>query len=987
MIGNKMTLQYKVDKQVLERLDDNIVVEKSLNFLYVKFIFSDEWRGLTKYALFNYIDIDSPYKLEVNKDGIVKVPYDLITFPGFLITLQGVNKSGVRITTETRMVDIQLLGTIDAEEKAVKYVTSDNNTINIDKNGDELDLGIETQLDYTKDTHTLDLYAITHNEKDDDGEPIEVETLLSSVVIDSSMIDKTYAELSTMRDNGELIAGQKYRITDYVTKVNGFINNVGGLARSMEHPFDIIVTAISNNKFSENAKAVLHEGDTYFANCDLSAWQLWYCFANDSTRFEWADTINGKGVIYRMIDEFDNDIPYDFKNVQFKRFKITGTTDTRQEELIGKYLGFSGSYAVTFDANDFKWYYTLTDDTQVESNDLSILSVYDHSYDKCRYAKQVAIGEYLADEPNYRYRQALNDIVLSSPSIIVDIKMREGSTKNTIIGNKDLTYNYFGAMFRKNIMYGEITHNKSDECMESNTIGNGTRDFEAFHWNRVGRHFTRNIVISAQATNFATGSVSDNKFPNLMDACDFNGWVQRNDFSGLNKAQGIKLHKVTSCTLSGSSSWVYCDFLALESCNINIDTFFGSKVDFLQKVTLTKNSGDTVNLINIDISTIIGSTTINLSDLLSYNLSGTRCHKELNCVKTNNGSGNRFEYTYDYVEDGVKSVLGAYSEDNGVTWLPLAQDQEVYNTLEITSEDITTEDDKIVFNSDVAQEIMSMNKRLRVDASVVDPRLEQGKFISVFTPRGVIDYSLPEGTIVYEYSTTNWLLDTYRTTYVEFLLDATTEKLYVYANNITKYEDHIVGFDTSFNDGNIRLTSNIDMRTSSISTLRINDLDTISFDNNPSLEFNANENKELESISFKQNGSTADFTYTIPKVVANPTLSGDEATLEGAEIDGIKYKVGGGSEVHLYSHKLFFIRSGTKVLSIIFEVFNASSTPIKVKDLNREENFVCNGSYGTNVVTYFATSAGNDNDVTLYGINQILGTVTINATDTITQIF
>ena len=38
MIGNKMTLQYKVNKQILERLDDNVVVEKSLNFLYVLFL-------------------------------------------------------------------------------------------------------------------------------------------------------------------------------------------------------------------------------------------------------------------------------------------------------------------------------------------------------------------------------------------------------------------------------------------------------------------------------------------------------------------------------------------------------------------------------------------------------------------------------------------------------------------------------------------------------------------------------------------------------------------------------------------------------------------------------------------------------------------------------------------------------------------------------------------------------------------------------------
>lgn len=38
---------------------------------------------------------------------------------------------------------------------------------------------------------------------------------------------------------------------------------------------------------------------------------------NDTNRFEWADSTAGKGVIYRMIDEFGNDCPYDFKNILF----------------------------------------------------------------------------------------------------------------------------------------------------------------------------------------------------------------------------------------------------------------------------------------------------------------------------------------------------------------------------------------------------------------------------------------------------------------------------------------------------------------------------------------------------------------------------------------------------------------------------------------------------------------------------------------------
>jgi hypothetical protein len=34
------------------------------------------------------------------------------------------------------------------------------------------------------------------------------------------------------------------------------------------------------------------------------------------TRFEWA-TEKGKGVIYYMKDEWGNEAPYDFKNIQF----------------------------------------------------------------------------------------------------------------------------------------------------------------------------------------------------------------------------------------------------------------------------------------------------------------------------------------------------------------------------------------------------------------------------------------------------------------------------------------------------------------------------------------------------------------------------------------------------------------------------------------------------------------------------------------------
>ena len=130
----------------------------------------------------------------------------------------------------------------------------------------------------------------------------------------NQIISISYTDLKTLRDNDQLVPGQQYRITDYTCTCTTTQEN----ARAVGHVFDIIVTADDASTINEVARAVKHDGDTYFAGCDLNAWKIWYCLDNDTTRFAWADSANGKGVIYRMIDEFNNDIPYDFKNIQFK---------------------------------------------------------------------------------------------------------------------------------------------------------------------------------------------------------------------------------------------------------------------------------------------------------------------------------------------------------------------------------------------------------------------------------------------------------------------------------------------------------------------------------------------------------------------------------------------------------------------------------------------------------------------------------------------
>lgn len=130
----------------------------------------------------------------------------------------------------------------------------------------------------------------------------------------STLIKTTYSELKSLKDNKQLVPGCLYRITDYVTTASGL--NVGTAGNN----FDIIVEALTSGSLNENVSACPRENDTYFRESRVSAWEIKYCLENDIYRFDWADTVNGKGVIYYMKDEFDNECPYDFKNILFNNY-------------------------------------------------------------------------------------------------------------------------------------------------------------------------------------------------------------------------------------------------------------------------------------------------------------------------------------------------------------------------------------------------------------------------------------------------------------------------------------------------------------------------------------------------------------------------------------------------------------------------------------------------------------------------------------------
>lgn len=163
----------------------------------------------------------------------------------------------------------------------------------------------------------------------------------------------TYDELVQMVNESELVPGTLYRITDYHTVVGASENFI-----SADHQFDIIVNAISENELSEDAHAISHDGETYFRetvfNEDVcTLWTLRYSLIPNLSKYSWLPygTYTGgpkpKGAIYYMKDEWGNEAPYDFKNIMFRRKKISGVTNEFHDDA-GKTISKSLVYDLSF---------------------------------------------------------------------------------------------------------------------------------------------------------------------------------------------------------------------------------------------------------------------------------------------------------------------------------------------------------------------------------------------------------------------------------------------------------------------------------------------------------------------------------------------------------------------------------------------------------------------------------------------------------------
>ena len=293
--------------------------------------------------------------------------------------------------------------------------------------------------------------------------------------------ETTYSALKSKRDSGQLVQGQWYRITDYTcttTQEN---------TQSAGHQFDIIVRADDVNVLNENAYAAKHSGDTYFTNASakLNAWELKYSLDNDTTKYYWADTTNGKGVIYYMKDEWNNECPYDFKNIQFKRYKITAST--KCPDLVGLYA-IDGATDVTVDTATTYWSYTFCMYDLNENAPCDVSTYQDKYYSDegfCYKNYNNVFKSYLEplyDEDGLVPMKLLNNVFITDTNIC-SIEGTYGEfygfnsntfghdcTNNTF--GHDCYYNTFGSYCRGNSFGNGCTNNTFGNGCYSNRFGN-----------------------------------------------------------------------------------------------------------------------------------------------------------------------------------------------------------------------------------------------------------------------------------------------------------------------------------------------------------------------------------------------------------------------------------------------------------------------------------------------------------------------------------
>ena len=310
------------------------------------------------------------------------------------------------------------------------------------------------------------------------------------MVIPDSLISHTYAELSTMiAGSGSLVAGAKYLISDYAS-VHTIPSTTDTNTPTAE---PLVVTAISSNEFAPIAYSPSFPNDV-----------IYYEFTSDQA------VVAGctKGYIYRRVDTIqNNDIPFDFRSVKFRRWQISASLS----DTTGAIADYTAGQVV-LKTGGAQLYIKLNAKTAVLFTDTGSWKRFE--WDNLTYVSPTATNwgininltipcsalytDYLMFQSYPTYHS--NTIMGVGVNLLVNC--------NNVIFGAGFTSNSIGANFYNNSIDANFTSNSIGANFYNNSIG------ATFSYNSIGAGFTYNFI----GAGFISNSIGANFYNNSIGA-------------------------------------------------------------------------------------------------------------------------------------------------------------------------------------------------------------------------------------------------------------------------------------------------------------------------------------------------------------------------------------------------------------------------------------------------------------------------------------
>ena len=304
----------------------------------------------------------------------------------------------------------------------------------------------------------------------------------------------TYAELTAAITGSTLTPGAKYLITDYQT-VHTIPNTEDTNTGEVE---PLLVTAISVNELAPEAYSALFPDDV-----------IYYSPTNDQTMVPGCT----KGYIYRRVDtKQNNDIPFDFRQVKFRRWQISQPTwDEATTYAQGAVVKSTADDTLWMSLQDNNLNKAIPNNTywrQFEWDNLSYVAW------NSVYFPTNQVVWYLTPNANYQdYKMWANTVDYNSAYSNKIEAPLSGLTENTntVIFGVDFYGNSIGNYFSSNSIGTDFNSNSIGAGFNSNSIGT------YFSSNSIGTYFSSNSI----GANFYGNSIWNYFYGNSIGT-DFN---------------------------------------------------------------------------------------------------------------------------------------------------------------------------------------------------------------------------------------------------------------------------------------------------------------------------------------------------------------------------------------------------------------------------------------------------------------------------------